>query len=43
MVAIAHNIDSDHIKKLTDSVNGRFVTVNEKKGGYTGHRSIFFF
>lgn len=37
MVAAAQKIDSDQIKKLTDSMNGRLVTVIEKKGGYIGH------
>lgn len=37
VVAAAQKVDSDQIKKLTDSVNGRLVTVIEKKGGYIGH------
>ena len=37
VVAAAQNVDRKQIKKLTDSMNGRLITVIEKKGGYIGH------
>ena len=37
VVDAAQNVDCQQIKKLTDSMNGRLVTVTEKKGGYIGH------
>ena len=40
VVAAAQNVDRQQIKTLTDSMNGRHVTVIEKKGVYIGH--LFF-
>ena len=37
VVAAAQKVDHQQIKKLTDSMNGRLITVIEKKGGYIGH------
>ena len=37
VVAAAQKVDHQQIKKLTDSMNGRLMTVIEQKGGYIGH------
>ena len=37
VVTAAQNVDRQQINKLTDSLNGRLITVIEKKGGYIGH------
>lgn len=37
VVADARKVDHQQIKKLTDSMDGRLMTVIEKKGGYIGH------
>lgn len=37
VIAAAPKVVSDQFKKLTGSVNGRFVTAIEKKRGYIGH------
>ena len=37
VVAAAKKVDRQQIKKLTESINGRLITVIEKKGGYIGH------
>lgn len=37
VVAAAQKVDRQQIKELTDSMNGRLITVIEKKGGYIGH------
>lgn len=41
VVAAAQKVDGQQIKKLTDSMDGRLMTVIEKKGGYIGHRFFF--
>ena len=37
VVAAAQKVDRQQIKQLTDSMNGRLMTVIAKKGGYIGH------
>ena len=34
VVAVAQKVDPQQIKKLMDSMDGKLVTVIEKKGGY---------
>ena len=37
VVAAAHNVGREQIKKLTESMDGRLLSVLMKKGGYIGH------
>ena len=37
LVTATQKVDHQQIKKLKDSMNGKLMTVNEKKGGYIGH------
>lgn len=37
VVAAARNVDRQQIKTLTESMDGRLLSVIEKKGGYIGH------
>ena len=37
VVASAQKVALQQIKKLTESMNGRLITVIEKTGGYIGH------
>lgn len=37
VVAAAQKVDRQQIKKLTDSMDGRLLSVIEKKGGNIGH------
>ena len=37
VVVAARKVDPQQIKKLTDSMDGRLMTVIEKRGGYVGH------
>ncbi|MGL5955124.1 MAG: transposase [Brevinema sp.] len=37
VVAAARNVDGEQIKTLTESMDGRLLSVLAKKGGYIGH------
>ncbi len=37
LVAASSKVGREQIKKLTDSMDGRLMTVIEKKGGHIGH------
>ena len=37
VVAAARNVDDEQIKTLTESMDGRLLSVLAKKGGYIGH------
>ncbi|CAL9697540.1 unnamed protein product [Knipowitschia caucasica] len=37
LVVTAQKVDRQQIKKLTDSMDGRLLSVIENKGGYIGH------
>lgn len=37
VVAAARNVDREQIKTLTESMDGRLLSVLAKKGGYIGH------
>ena len=37
VAAAAHNVGREQIKKLTESMDGRLLSVLMKKGGYIGH------
>ena len=41
VVAAAQKVYRQQIKKVTDSLNGRPMTVTEEKSGYIGHRFFF--
>ncbi|KAJ1179529.1 hypothetical protein NDU88_004763 [Pleurodeles waltl] len=41
VVAAARNVDGEQIKTLTESMDGRLLSVLAKKGGYIGHGFLF--